>query len=59
MLKKCIEAIESRNTYENYEILILENNSTEQATFDYYKTLEAIYVMIEIAYNELEWNETA
>ncbi|MBQ7972326.1 MAG: glycosyltransferase family 2 protein [Lachnospiraceae bacterium] len=41
MLKKCIEAIESRNTYENYEILILENNSTEQATFDYYKTLEA------------------
>lgn len=39
-LKRCVESILSRSTYENYEIIIIENNSTEQAVFDYYKTLE-------------------
>lgn len=39
-LKRCIESILSRSTYENYEIIVIENNSTEQAVFDYYKTLE-------------------
>ena len=27
--------------YPSYEILIIENNSTEEATFSYYKELEA------------------
>lgn len=39
-LKRCMESIKSRSTYSNYEIIIIENNSKEQATFDYYKTLE-------------------
>ena len=39
-LKRCVDSILSRSTYENYEIIIIENNSTEQAVFDYYKTLE-------------------
>lgn len=39
-LKRCIDSIVSRSTYENYEIIVIENNSTDQAVFDYYKTLE-------------------
>lgn len=39
-LRRCIESIKGRSTYENYEIIIIENNSEEKATFDYYKTLE-------------------
>lgn len=39
-LKRCIESIKSRSTYSNYEIIIIENNSSQQSTFDYYKTLE-------------------
>lgn len=39
-LKKCIDAIEMRSTYRNYEFIIVENNSTESETFAYYKTLE-------------------
>lgn len=39
-LRRCIESVKSRSTYENYEIVIIENNSEEKATFDYYKTLE-------------------
>ena len=39
-LRRCIDSIKERSTYENYEIIVIENNSTEKGTFDYYKTLE-------------------
>lgn len=39
-LKKCIKSILSKTTYKNYEIVIVENNSTETGTFNYYKNLE-------------------
>ena len=39
-LKKCIDAIESRNTYGNYEILVVENNSKKEETFAYYESLK-------------------
>lgn len=37
-LKRCIRSIE-RSTYRNYEIIIIENNSTEAETFQYYTEL--------------------
>ena len=39
--------------YENYEILIVENNSTEKRTYDYYRQLEESSSNIRI----LNWNE--
>lgn len=39
-LRRCIDSIKERTTYSNYEIIIIENNSEDKATFDYYKTLE-------------------
>lgn len=39
-LKKCIEAIEQKSSYRNFEFIIVENNSTEAETFEYYKELE-------------------
>lgn len=38
-LRRCIDSIKERSTYENYEIIVIENNSKEKATFDYYETL--------------------
>ena len=38
-LKRCIDSIRSRSTWSNYEIIVVENNSTGQETFDYYKKL--------------------
>ncbi len=38
-LRRCIDSIKERSTYENYEIIVMENNSTEKETFDYYQTL--------------------
>ncbi len=39
-LRKCVEAIRKKNSYENYEILVIENNSKEEATFAYYEELK-------------------
>ncbi len=38
-LSRCIDSIINKSTYKNYEIIIVENNS-DKATFDYYDTLE-------------------
>lgn len=39
-LDTCVRSILSKSTYDNYEILIIENNSTDPATFDYYEQLK-------------------
>ncbi|MGL5153152.1 MAG: glycosyltransferase family 2 protein [Clostridium sp.] len=39
-LKKCINSILKRSTYTNYEIVIAENNSTEEKTFAYYDEIQ-------------------
>lgn len=39
-LQLCVESILNKTTYPNYEIVIVENNSTEPETFEYYKELE-------------------
>ena len=36
VLKKCMDSILEKSTYKNYEIIIVENNSIEKETFDYY-----------------------
>lgn len=40
LLKKCIQSILNLTTYSNYEIVIIENNSTKKETFDYYEELK-------------------
>ena len=39
-LRRCVDTILEKTTYENYEIIIVENNSTTQEIKDYYKELE-------------------
>lgn len=39
-LENCLESIRTKSTYHNYEIIIVENNSTEPETFEYYKKIE-------------------
>lgn len=42
-LEKCVVSIIEKTTYDNYEILIIENNSEEEETFRYYEELEGRY----------------
>ena len=39
-LRRCIRSIREKTSWKNYEILIIENNSTEQETFALYKEIE-------------------
>ena len=39
-LKSCLESIWKISTYDNYEIIIVENNSTDPETFAYYKEID-------------------
>lgn len=55
-LDKCLRSIE-KSSYKNYEIIIVENNSTEDATFAYYKKIESD--KIRIVYWPDEFNYSA
>ena len=39
-LRRCVTSIMTRSSYENFEIVIVENNSTSRGIRDYYKELE-------------------
>lgn len=39
-LRKCMDSIEEKSVYRNFEFVIVENNSTEEETFAYYKEIE-------------------
>lgn len=55
-LDKCLRSIE-KSSYKNYEIIIVENNSTEDETFAYYKKIESD--KIRIVYWSDEFNYSA
>ena len=40
ILRQCIDSILQKSTYDRYEILVIENNSSQQETFAYYEVLE-------------------
>lgn len=39
-LQRCISSILEKSTYDNYEILVVENNSTTKEIFAYYKKIQ-------------------
>lgn len=49
VLRRCIGSIEEKTDYRNFEILVIENSSTEDATFEYYRTVSEQYENVRIA----------
>lgn len=58
-LKKCIESIQRKSAYGNYEILVVENNSESREIQTYYKELEAQDHRIRILYYKKAFNYSA
>ena len=58
VLKKCIDSIFKYTKYNNYEIIIVNNNSTENSTYDYFEIIKKMN-NIEILDYEKDFNFSA
>ena len=54
-LKRCISSILEKTTYDNYEIIVIENNSTDPEIFTYYEELKT-HKNIKVKVYEGEFN---
>ena len=58
-LELCLSSLYSRSTYKSFEVIVVENNSTEDATFEYYKRAEEKYQSLKVVKWEREFNYSA
>ena len=49
-LSNCLNSVMDRSTYRNFEIIIIENNSTESDTFEFYEEIQKEYEQIRVVY---------
>jgi GT2 family glycosyltransferase len=59
LLKQCIESVVARTDYGNYELVIVDNDSKEPATFEYYKTISHRILHYEGQFNYSAMNNYA
>lgn len=51
MLRNCIDSILAKTSWQNYEIVILENNSTSEELFEYYEKIQRDHDNVRV----IEW----
>ncbi len=51
-LRRCIDSITDKTSYENYEIIVIENNSSDKETFEYYEALKKHPAIQVVEYKE-------
>ena len=55
-LSTCVNSILEKSTYQNYEIVIVENNSCEPGTYPYYEELKREHPQVKVVYYEGGFN---
>lgn len=55
----CLESLYEKSSYKNFEVIIVENNSTEKETFEYYEALTQKHGNIKIVKWEGNFNYSA
>lgn len=55
-LKRCVTSILEKSTYTNYEIVIIENNSEDKATFSLYEDLKEMSDKVSVVKYEGKFN---
>ncbi len=59
ILSKCVESILAKTTYENYEIIILDNQTSDPETLEYFELLTAEHNNIRILEYDQPFNYSA
>lgn len=54
--RRCFESIYNKNSYKNFEVIVIDNNSSEQATFDLLKEYQKKYENFKVKRLECEFN---
>lgn len=49
-LSACIQSVMEESTYRNFEIIIIENNSTDPKTFAYYEEIQEKYETVKVVH---------
>ena len=58
-LKRAVDSIFTKSTYRNFEILIVENGSTEEKTFAYYEELQKAHPNVRVVKWDRPFNYSA
>lgn len=58
-LEKCLASVYGKSTYKNFEVIVVENNSTEEETFEYYKEAQSKYKDLKVITWENSFNYSA
>ena len=58
-LEKCLSSVYEKSTYKNFEVIVVENNSTEKETFEYYDLAQSKYNNLKILNWESGFNYSA
>ena len=58
-LEKCLASVYRKSTYRNFEVIVVENNSTEEKTFEYYNSVQDKYENLKIITWEKGFNYSA
>lgn len=59
LLNNCIASLYKKSSYTNFEIIIVENNSTQESTFTYYEKLQKKYSNIQVVNWKHDFNYSA
>ena len=58
-LRRCVTSIVEKSTYDNYEIIVVENNSETNEIFDLYEQLQKAYPQVKVVKFEGAFNYSA
>lgn len=58
-LSRCLHALYAKAGYERFEVVVIENNSTDPSTFDYYEQAQASYKNLRVVRYEGPFNFAA
>lgn len=56
MTEKCLKSVLEKSTYKNYEVIVVNNNSKEQATFELFEKYKRLYDNFRVIDADIEFN---